>query len=343
MGIKIKNLKIISFRESRIYFLSKPFSFLLNIFFLSIIIKFLLGALNWIFFNANWSVINLNLPLFIFGSYPSDEQWRPILWLISLLFITFLTIYVPRWKWLRKNLLIIWIGIITLGIYLLKGGFGLIPVMTQNWGGLTLTILITSCSILFSLPIGILLALGRRSSLLAIKKSSSFYIDIMRSVPLIAVLFFGQLLIPLFLPYGVEIDRVWRAIIAFTLFVSAYIAEDIRGGIQSIPRTQIEAANSLGLNKYQITRFILIPQALRVALPSLTNQLIGLFQNTSLMSILGLMELLGVGRSVLSNPKYISQYIEVYIWLAIVYWILCTLMAFLSKQLEKKMSTNKGY
>ncbi len=230
-----------------------------------------------------------------------------------------------------------------LGIYLLKGGFGMVPVMSQNWGGITLTILITSCSILFSLPIGILLALCRRSSLLVIQTSSSVYIDIMRSVPLIAVLFFGQLLIPLFLPYGLEIDRVWRAIVAFTLFVSAYVAEDIRGGLQSIPKTQIEAASSLGLNKYQITRFILIPQSLRVALPALTNQLIGLFQNTSLMSILGLMELLGIGRSILANPEYISQYIEVYIWLATVYWILCTLMAFLSKQLEKKLSINKGF
>ena len=165
----------------------------------------------------------------------------------------------------------------------------------------------------------------------------------MRAVPLIAVLFFGQLLIPLFLPVGIEIDRVWRAIIAFTLFVSAYIAEDIRGGLQSIPKNQIEAAKSLGLNKFQINIFILIPQALRVALPAITNQLIGLFQNTSLMSILGLMELLGVSRSILANPEFIGQYIEVYIWLASVYWLFCTIMAFVSKKLEQKMTINKGF
>ena len=343
MAIKIKNLKILFLREIKTNILFKPFSFLLNTVLISIIISSLLLALNWIFFKANWSVINSNLSLFAFGSFPSDEQWRPLLWLVILSFIALINIFGPKWKWLRKNLLIIWIGSIPVGIYLLRGGFGLIPVMSQNWGGLTLTIFITICSILFSLPLGILLALSRRSSLFVIQKFSSFYIDIMRSVPLIAVLFFGQLLIPLFLPYGLEIDRVWRAIIGFTLFVSAYIAEDIRGGLQSIPKTQLEAANSLGLNKYQITRFILIPQSLRVALPALTNQLIGLFQNTSLMSILGLMELIGIGRSILANPEYIGQYIEVYIWLAIVYWILCTLMAFLSKQLEKKMSTNKGY
>ena len=343
MSTKINKFKIFFLSKIKTYILLKPFSFFLNILFLASIISIILVSLNWIFFNANWSVINSNLSLFAFGSYPPDEQWRPSLWLVILSFIAFITIYGPKRKWLRKNLLFIWIGTVPLGIFLLKGGFGLIPVMSQNWGGLTLTILITSCSILFSLPFGILLALGRRSSLFVIRKSCSFYIDIMRSIPLIAVLFFGQLLIPLFLPYGLEIDRVWRAIIGFTLFVSAYIAEDIRGGLQSIPKTQLEAANSLGLNKYQITRFILIPQSLRVALPALTNQVIGLFQNTSLMSILGLMELIGIGRSILANPEYIGQYIEVYIWLAIVYWILCTLMAFLSKQLEKKMSTNKGY
>ncbi len=343
MNNKITKIKIFFIRKIKPYILNTPSNILFNILFLSLVISLLLRALNWIFFSANWKVISSNLPLFAFGSYPSDKQWRPLFWLLIMLLVTLITIYGTKWRWLRKNLLIIWIGTIPLGIYLLKGGFGLIPVMSQHWGGLTLTILITTCSILFSIPLGILLALGRRSSIFVIKKFSSFYIDIMRSVPLIAVLFFGQLLIPLFLPYGVEIDRVWRAIIAFTLFVSAYIAEDIRGGLQSISKTQIEAANSLGLNKYQLTRFILIPQSLRVALPALTNQLIGLFQNTSLMSILGLMELLGIGRSILANPEYIGQYTEVYIWLATVYWSLCTLMAFLSKKIEKKISTDKGY
>ena len=160
----------------------------------------------------------------------------------------------------------------------------------------------------------------------------------MRAIPLIAVLFFGQLLIPLFLPLDIEIDRVWRAIFAFTIFVSAYIAEDIRGGLRSIPYTQIEAAKSLGLNQLQIIRFILIPQSLRIALPALTNQSIGLFQNTSLMSILGLVELLGIGRSILANPKFIGQYIEVYVWLASVYWLVCTLMALISRRLEKRLT-----
>jgi len=331
------------FNKIKNFLLSKHKKNVFNFIFTLILISLVLRFLYWIFFNLNWRVVTSNLNLYAFGSFPFDEQWRPTLWFLSLLSITFVTIYGPKWNWLRKNLLFGWIGTVPLGIYLLKGGFGLTPVMSRNWGGLTLTILLTSSSILFSLPIGIILALCRRSSLFLIRKFSSFYIDVMRSVPLIAVLFFGQLLIPLFLPFGVEIDRVWRSILAFTLFVSAYIAEDIRGGLQSIPKNQIEAANSLGLNNFQINFFILVPQSLRIALPALTNQLIGLFQNTSLMSILGLMELLGVSRSILANPEFIGQYIEVYIWLASVYWILCTIMAFVSKKLEHKMTTNKGY
>ena len=295
----------------------------------------------WLIFKANWEVVTSNLPLYAFGSFPPNEQWRPTIWIISLFSLSLITLFGPEWKWLRKNLLITWVSTIPLGLYLLYGGFGLSPIMSRHWGGLTLTILLTVCSLLLSLPLGIVLALCRQSSLPLIKKLSSIYIDVMRAVPLIAVLFFGQLLIPLFLPAGMEIDRVWRAILAFTLFVSAYIAEDIRGGLQSIPNTQIEAANSLGLNQYQIIQFILIPQALRIALPALTNQSIGLFQNTSLMAILGLVELLGVGRSILANPEFIGQYIEVYVWLACVYWLFCTLMAILARHLEQRMTINQ--
>ena len=310
---------------------------LLTILLISTIFIILIYSFNWFIFNSEWSVITANIPLFAFGTFPEDQRWRPFIWMVSLFSISFLSIIPPKWKWLRKNLLIAWIGTIPFGIFLLYGGFGLQTVMSRNFGGLTLTILLTLCSLIFALPIGIGLAFCRQSSLFIVYKLSSFYIDSMRAVPLIAVLFFGQLLIPLFLPLGIEIDRVWRAIFAFTFFVSAYIAEDIRGGLQAIPNTQIESAKSLGLNQFQIIRFILIPQSLRIALPALTNQAIGLFQNTSLMSILGLVELLGIGRSILANPKFIGQYIEVYIWLASVYWIICTILALMAKYLEKRL------
>ncbi len=296
----------------------------------------------WVVYTSNWEVVTANFPLFAFGSFPASQRWRPTTWIISLLILSLVTLIGPKWKWLRKKLSWIWISTIPLGLYLLSGGLGLSPIMSRHWGGLTLTILLTACSSLLSLPLGVILALARQSKLPLIKNLSSIYIDTMRAIPLIAVLFFGQLLIPLFLPLGLEIDRVWRAILAFTLFVSAYIAEDIRGGLQSIPNTQIEAANSLGLNQFQITQFVLIPQALRIALPALTNQAIGLFQNTSLMAILGLIELLGVGRSLLANPDFIGRYIEVYVWLASVYWLVCTFMAIIARHLEQSMTINKA-
>ena len=321
------------------------FSNLFNTFFSLVLIYIIslicLNTFEWLIFNANWKVVTSNLPLYAFCSFPTDEQWRPATWIISLLSLSIVTLFGPKWKWLRKKLLLAWISTLPIGLYLLYGGLGLSPIMSRHWGGLTLTILLTVFSSVLSLPLGIVLALCRQSSLPLIQKISSIYIDVMRAIPLIAVLFFGQLLIPLFLPVGIEIDRVWRAIFAFSLFVSAYIAEDIRGGLQSIPKTQTEAANSLGLNQHQIIRFILIPQALRIALPALTNQSIGLFQNTSLMAILGLVELLGVGRSILANPEFIGQYIEVYIWLACVYWSVCTIMAILARHLEKRMTLNQ--
>ena len=174
----------------------------------------------------------------------------------------------------------------------------------------------------------------RQSDLPVLRLTSRAYIEVMRAVPLIAVLFFGQLLIPLFLPPGLELNRVLRAVIAFALFAAAYIAEDVRGGLQAIPPTQTEAAAVLGLSPFQSLRLVLLPQALRIALPALTNQAVGLLQNTSLMAILGLVELLGISRSLLANPAFIGRYLEVYVWLAAVYWLACTAMALLARHLE---------
>ncbi len=269
--ININSIEIF-FHKLRKTLFSNSFNTIISFLIIVLISVAFSNTFGWLIFKANWEVVVSNLPLYAFGSFPPNEQWRPAIWIISLLSLSIFTLWGPEWKLLRKNLLIVWMCTIPLGLYLLYGGLGLKPIMSRHWGGLTLTILLTLCSSLLSLPFGILLALCRQSSLPLVQKLSSIYIDVIRAIPLIAVLFFGQLLIPLFLPVGVEIDRVWRAIFAFTLFVSAYIAEDIRGGLQSIPNTQIEAANSLGLNQYQIIKFILIPQALRIALPALTNQ-----------------------------------------------------------------------
>ena len=294
---------------------------------------------SWVVQAADWSVVGSNLPLYLSGSYPASERWRPWLWVSLLTVLTLVTLFRPskggRLRWLELALPWCWIGMIPLGLGLLGGGIALSTVPSRDWGGLSLTLLLTACSAALALPIGVLLALGRDSDLPVLRLSSRLYIDLMRAVPLIAVLFFGQLLIPLFLPMQLEINRVLRAVVAFALFAAAYVAEDVRGGLQSIPSTQTEAAAALGLSPIQSLRLVVLPQALRIAIPALTNQAIGLLQNTSLMALLGLVELLGIGRSLLANPAFIGRHLEVYVWLGGLYWVFCTAMALLARRIER--------
>ena len=292
------------------------------------------SCLHWLWHGADWTVVVTNLPLYAVGSYPEAERWRPLLSIVAVVVLIVITLIGPRLGGWRRSLPLLWSAMAPLGIWLLAGGLGLSPVGTQSWGGFSLTLLLTAGSGLLALPLGVLLALGRRSDLPVLRGGSTAYIELMRAIPLIAVLFFGQLLIPLFLPPGVEINRLLRAVVAFALFAAAYIAEDVRGGLQAIPPTQREAAAVLGLSPRQSLQLVVLPQALRVALPSLTNQAVGLLQNTSLMAILGLVELLGISRSLLANPAFIGRYLEVYIWLAAVYWLACTAMALLARHLE---------
>jgi len=293
----------------------------------------------WIVTAADWSVVSSNLPLFATGSYPAPERWRAISWLGALVVLAMATLVLPTTgrtgRWSRLLLPWCWITMIPLGIGLLAGGIGLSAVPSRAWGGLSLTLLLTTCSGALALPLGVMLALGRRSDLPVIRSFSRLYIDLMRAVPLIAVLFFGQLLIPLFLPMELEINRVLRAVVAFALFAAAYVAEDVRGGLQAIPTTQTEAAAALGLSPLQCLQLVILPQALRIAIPALTNQAIGLLQNTSLMALLGLVELLGIGRSLLANPAFIGRHLEVYVWLGALYWLFCTGMALLARKIER--------
>ena len=295
------------------------------------------SVLHWLLLAADWQVVVSNLPLYVVGSYPVDQRWRPLLWMVALVVLIGFTLLGPRRGPLQRWLPLIWLAMAPLGLWLVAGGLVLEPVSTRDWGGFTLTLLLTFGSALLALPIGVLLALGRRSRLPVLRLSSTAYIELMRAVPLIAVLFFGQLLIPLFLPPGLEINRVLRAVLAFAFFAAAYIAEDVRGGLQAIPPTQREAAAVLGLSEWQSLQLVVLPQALRIALPSLTNQAVGLLQNTSLMAILGLVELLGISRSLLANPVFIGRFLEVYLWLAAVYWLACTAMALLARHLELRL------
>lgn len=223
--------------------------------------------------------------------------------------------------------------------WLIAGGLGLTPVGTSNWGGLMLTVFMAVVSILLCFPLGILLALGRQSTLPVVRALSVGFIEVVRGVPLIALLFVGSNMIPLFLPLGIRPNLVTRAIIGLTLFSAAYLAENIRGGLQSIPRGQAEAANALGLNSGLTTALIVLPQALKVSIPAIVGQFISLLQDTTLVSILGLFDLLGITRSILANPQFIGRYAEAYIFIGIIYWVLCYAMSVGSRRLEKQLNT----
>lgn len=232
----------------------------------------------------------------------------------------------------------IWVLSFPIVLWLIKGGFGLTEVSTNDWGGLVLTLFLAVISIVLSFPLGVLLALGRQSSLPVVRLLSTLYIEIIRGLPLIGILFLGQVMLQLFLPPEYpKLDRVIRAIAGLTLFSAAYLAENVRGGLQAVPRGQIEAARSIGLNTPLLTILIVLPQALRIVIPAIGGQFIGLFMDTSLLSLFGMLELIGISRAVLANPSYIGRYAEVYIFVGIIYWIFCYSISLASRKIERTL------
>lgn len=217
---------------------------------------------------------------------------------------------------------------------------GLSNASTSSWGGLTLTLLLAVSGIALCFPIGVLLALGRKSKLPVLRGFSIAYIELIRGVPLISILFMGQVLIPLFLPAGMRPDRVVRAVIGLTIFSAAYLAENVRAGLQSIPQGQTEAAQSLGLNKPLTMALIVLPQALKTAIPAIVGQFISLFQDTTLLGIVGLVELLGITNNLLANPKYLGDYAQGYAFIAVLYWIFCYAMSYGSRRVEEALNTD---
>lgn len=239
---------------------------------------------------------------------------------------------------IRKAVKVGWLIWPPIFILLLRGvnpGSGLLPIVPTNlWGGLLLTFLLTVVGIVFSFPLGVLLALGRRSSLKVVSWFSIGYIELVRGVPLITILFMAQLMLPLFLPAGVTVDRVLRAMVGITLFSAAYLAENVRGGLQAIPRGQFEASYALGLNNAKTMGLVILPQALRIVIPILTGQFIALFKDTALVSIVGLLDLLGIARTVLAQPAFLGLQREVLAFISLIYWILSYAMSYVSQRME---------
>ena len=239
----------------------------------------------------------------------------------------------------RRSLVIAWLVSLPVSFFLLSGlGTAAVPtVSTSLWGGLLLTFLLAIVGIVLSFPFGVLLALGRRSSLPAVRILSTVYIEVIRGVPLITILFMADIMLPLFLPGEVRIDRVLRAMGGITLFSAAYVAENVRGGLQAIPTGQGEAAGALGLNTFQTNVFIVLPQALRSVIPANVGLFISLLKDTTLVVIIGLLELLGIGRAVLAQSEWFGAQLEVYVFVAAVFFVMCYAMSQASYRLETAM------
>lgn len=274
--------------------------------------------------------------LFVFTQSESVNR----LWLagISVLAVAGWYFGRPGTRPLRRIVAIGWVIWPPIFILLLRGltpEEGWLPLVGTNlWGGLLLTFLLTVVGIVFSFPLGVLLALGRRSELRLIRWFSIGYIEIIRGVPLITVLFMAQLMLPLFLPTGLTIDRVIRAMVGITLFSAAYLAENVRGGLQAIPKGQFEAAHAMGLNGFQTMSLIILPQALRLVIPILVGQFIALYKDTALVSIVGLLDVVGIGKTVLAQPEFLGLQREVYAFISLLYWVVSYAMSYVSLRLE---------
>jgi len=285
---------------------------------------------------ACWSIVSSNLRFILFGLYPYDLQWRPLLAMIILFVLLFLSQNRKYWK---KPLAYAWIaGLFIMGLLLRGGLFGLDPVDSTQWGGLPLTLLLSVFGLTAAYPLGVVLALGRQSKMRAIKTLCIVYIELIRGVPLISLLFMSSIIFPLFLPEGLTINKILRAQVAIILFTAAYIAEVVRGGLQGMSRGQYEAAESMGLNYYQTMRLIILPQALKIVIPPTVSILISAFKDTSLVVIIALYDLLKTTQTVLSNPEWMGFSKEAYIFVAILYFLGCFSMSNYSRRLEKELS-----
>lgn len=307
-------------------------------------------SVTWLLFDANflgtgpesctsggacWVFVKMRLNQFLFGYYPRDLQWRITLsYIIGIIFLIYFLRAAKHQKNLRAILLFIGFPIIAFILY--HGGiFGLEEVDTYSWGGLHLTLVIGLASIILSIPLGILLALARQSKLPVVNVVSATFIELWRGVPLVSILFMASFLIPIFFTTGLHIDKVLRALVGITLFSSAYMAEIIRGGLDNLPKGQYEAAKALGFKYFNGLYFIILPQVLSEVIPGLVNIVVRIFKDTTLVSIIGLFDFLGMVQAANEDPKWLAYGLEGYIFAAFAFWVFCYLMTRYSKHLTE--------
>ncbi len=311
-------------------------------------------AIQWAFIDADWAgdsreactsggacwvFVKVRLNQFLYGFYPLEEQWRVNL--TGLILVAGLAwLMVPDIPGKRWGGLFMLLGFPVIAYLLLLGGhFGLPEVETTKWGGLMLTLVLALVGIVGAFPLGIVMALGRRSQMPIVRALSVAYIELWRGVPLITVLFMSSVMLPLFLPEGVNFDKLLRALIGILLFQAAYIAEVVRGGLQAIPKGQFEAADALGLSYWKKMGLVILPQALKLVIPGIVNTFNELFKDTTLVLIIGLLDLLAIIKTALEDPNWLGYSIEGYVFAGVVFWIFCFGMSRYSMMVERRLHT----
>ena len=320
------------------------------------LIKFIPPVLNWFIFDADflgnskedctsggacWVFVKVWFNRFVYGMYPDAEQWRINTAFIMLFSLVGAAFFIPD-KYKKYLLMFLLFVYPFIGLKLISGGdFGLKFVETGAWGGLSLTFIVSAFALILCFPVGMFLALGRRSNLPAIRYSSIGFIELWRGVPLITVLFMSAVMFPMFLPDGTYVDKLRRVLIAINLFEAAYMAEVIRGGLQALPRGQYDAAKSLGMGYWNMHFLIILPQALKLVIPGIANTFLALVKDTPLIFVVGLLELAGMVNLAKTNPKWLGMAMEGYVFAGLVFWVICYAMSRYSQNLEKKLKTER--
>ena len=337
-------------------FNSSNFNAALTLVVIFVLIKFIPSLLNWFIFDADfsgntkqdctsdgacWVFVKVWLNRFIYGMYPDTEQWRINTAFFMLFALVGASFFVPI-KFKKYLLIFLLFVYPVIGLKLIAGGdFGLKYIETGAWGGLSLTFIVSAFALILCFPIGMFLALGRRSRLPAIRYSSIGFIELWRGVPLITVLFMSAVMFPMFLPDGTYVDKLIRVLIAITFFEAAYMAEVIRGGLQALPKGQYEAAKSLGMGYWRMHLLIVLPQALKLVIPGIANTFLALVKDTPLIFVVGLLELAGMVNLAKTNPEWLGMAMEGYVFAGLVFWVICYAMSRYSQNLEKKLSTER--
>ena len=290
---------------------------------------------------ACWPYIYEKLYMYTYGFYPRTETWRPniVFGLTALVFV--IVPLVKNYKYKNRVILSLIVFYPIVSYVLISGGFGLLTIVeTHQWGGLLLTLIIASVGIIVSFPIGVVLALGRQSDLKVIKLFSTLFIEFIRAVPLITILFMASFVLPLFLePDNNSVDKLLRALIGISLFQAAYFAEVVRGGLQAIPRGQYEAADAIGLSYFQKNALIVLPQALKISIPNIVGSSISLFKDTTLVLIIGLLDMLAMVGLTTADPYWLGRETEGYVFVTIVMWVMLYSMSRYSRKLELRFNT----